>query len=101
MPTASAAAWASEGSILRLVSCSATDPSVPMEKGWTSSFGVDDLAGALRWLLLGALTWAIDPAAETNWKAEKASAAANRVGTIRHWRARWSRGVLNAIGLSP
>ena len=66
--TASAAAWASDGSIRRAVSWSATEPSVPMAKGWTSSEGaVDvDLVGALRWFLLGALTWAIDPEAQTN-----------------------------------
>jgi hypothetical protein len=33
--------------------------------------------------LLGALTWAIDPAAQKNWKVVIATVAATRVGTIR------------------
>ena len=61
--TASEAARASAGSTLRLTSCSTTKPSLPIEKGWTSWWGPPS-AGALSWFLLGALTWAIAPAAQ-------------------------------------
>jgi hypothetical protein len=61
--TASDAARASAGSTLRLMSCSTTKPSLPIEKGWTSWVGAA-FGDALSWFLLGALTWAIAPAAQ-------------------------------------
>ncbi len=72
---------------------------------WSAWLSVGDLAaaleGALNWLLLGALTCAIEPAAQKILRVVTVTVAANKARIVRQRSARLSRVVVNAIGLSP
>jgi hypothetical protein len=58
------------------------------------------LEGALNWLLAGALTCAIKPAAQKILRVVTVTVAANKARIVRQRSARLSRVVVNAISLS-
>src|SRR5258708_17818215 len=71
---------------------------------WSAWVSVGDVAaaleGALNWLLLGALTCAIEPAAQKILRVVTVTVAANKARIVRQRSARLSRVVVNAISLS-